>query len=92
MSFFVYIARCKDKTLYTGYCKNLKSREDKHNIGEGAKYTKYRVPIKIIYSEEFETRKEAMARERQIKSWTRNKKENLIKYRDSDEYRILNNE
>jgi predicted GIY-YIG superfamily endonuclease len=79
MSFYSYIALCRDNTLYTGYCKNLESREDKHNIGEGAKYTKQRRPIKIIYFEEFDNRKDAMKRERQIKKLSRYEKENLIK-------------
>jgi putative endonuclease len=80
MSFFIYIALCSDKTLYTGYCSNLQSREDKHNTGDGAKYTKHRRPIKIVYSESFDTKIEAMRRERQIKKWSRIKKQNLIKY------------
>ncbi len=79
MSFYIYIARCSDKTLYTGYCKDLETREAKHNIGEGAKYTKYRTPIKIIYHETFDSRVEAMRRERQIKKMSRIEKENLIK-------------
>ena len=76
--FYVYIARCNDKTLYTGYCRDLKSRENKHNIGEGAKYTKYRRPIQIVYHEEFENKTHAMKREREIKKLSRKEKENLI--------------
>ncbi len=79
MSFYTYIARCNDNSLYTGYCKDLSSREKKHNLGEGAKYTRQRRPIKIIYFEKFETRVEAMRKERQIKKWSKIKKENLIK-------------
>jgi len=79
MSFYTYIARCNDNSLYTGYCKNLVYREKKHNLGKGAKYTKQRRPIKIIYFEKFETRVKAMRRERQIKKWPKVKKENLIK-------------
>ena len=79
MSFYTYIARCNDSSLYTGYCKDINSREKKHNLGEGAKYTRQRIPIKIIYSEKFETRIEAMKRERQTKKWSKIKKENLIK-------------
>ena len=77
--YFVYLARCKDKTIYTGYTVDLKDREAKHNSGEGAKYTKHRRPIKIVYSEEFDTISEAMKREAQIKSWSRADKEKLIK-------------
>jgi putative endonuclease len=79
MPFYIYIARCDDGTLYTGYCKDLVSRENKHNAGDGAKYTKHRRPIKIVYSENFDTKIEAMRRERQIKKWSRIKKQNLIK-------------
>ena len=78
MSFYTYIAKCADNSLYTGYCKDLSSREKKHNLGKGARYTKQRRPIKIIYFEEFKTRIEAMKRERQIKRWPRIKKEKLI--------------
>jgi len=78
MSFYTYIAKCSDNSFYTGYCRDLNSREKKHNLGKGAKYTKQRRPIKIIYFEEFKTRIEAMRRERQIKKWSRIKKEILI--------------
>ena len=80
MNYFTYLARCADQTLYTGSCTNIKNREIKHNKGEGAKYTKQRRPIKIIYFEKFETLLEARQRKKQLKGWTRVKKENLIKY------------
>ncbi len=78
MSFYTYIAKCRDSSFYTGYCKNLDSREKKHNLGKGAKYTKQRRPVKIIYFEEFKTKIEAMRRERQIKKWSRIGKEKLV--------------
>ena len=77
--YYVYLARCKDDTIYTGYTLDLKSREIKHNKGEGAKYTRQRRPIKIIYWEEFKTMSKAMQREVQIKTWSRIEKEKLIK-------------
>jgi len=77
--YYVYLARCIDNTLYTGYTINLKGRENKHNKGEGAVYTRYKRPVKIVYWEEFKTIKEAMRRERQIKGWSKHKKEKLIK-------------
>jgi putative endonuclease len=77
--FFTYIARCADKSLYTGYCANLTDRENTHNLGKGAKYTRGRLPLKIIYSEEFETKSQAMKREAQIKKLKRLDKEKLIK-------------
>lgn len=78
--YYFYLVRCNDKTLYSGYTSNIKEREYAHNIGEGAKYTRRRLPIKIVYWEKFDTRIEAMRREAQVKSWRREKKENLIKY------------
>lgn len=80
MKHFTYLARCNDHSLYTGTCLDLQAREDKHNKGEGAKYTRQRRPVKIIYFEEFGSLSEARKREAQIKSWTKVEKENLIKY------------
>ncbi|PIR07154.1 MAG: hypothetical protein COV55_01850 [Candidatus Komeilibacteria bacterium CG11_big_fil_rev_8_21_14_0_20_36_20] len=77
--YYFYLARCNDNTLYSGYTNNIKRREQRHNIGRGAKYTKYRRPIKIIYFEIFNTRKKAMQREVQVKSWSKIQKEKLIK-------------
>jgi putative endonuclease len=76
--FYVYIARCNDDSLYTGYTNDLKEREKKHNDGEGARYTRGRGPVKIVYSEEFETKSEAMKREYAIKRLKRGDKEKLI--------------
>lgn len=78
MSFYFYLARCSDESLYAGSCNDLCKREAAHNSGDGAGYTRARRPIKIIYSEEFITLVEARKRERQIKGWTRDKKEKLI--------------
>ena len=77
--YYIYLARCKDDTIYTGYTVDLKNRESIHNKGEGAKYTKYRRPIKIVYSEKFDSISEAMKREIEIKKLTRQEKEKLIK-------------
>jgi putative endonuclease len=79
MKYFTYLARCSDKSLYTGYCTNIKNRENKHNAGTGAKYTRSRRPVKIIFFEEYKSASEARRREAQIKKWSRQKKENLIK-------------
>ncbi len=78
MSHFFYLARCGDNSLYAGYTINLTEREKKHNEGKGAKYTASRKPVKIIYSEEFETQREAMQREIEVKKWNKAKKENLL--------------
>lgn len=79
MPYHTYIARCSDDTLYTGYCVDIEAREEKHNSGKGAKYTRNRRPVKIVYSESFLNRSDAMKRESAIKKLTRMKKEALIK-------------
>lgn len=79
MSYFVYILGCSDGTLYTGYTNSLEKRLLEHNRGTGAKYTKSRRPCKLLYSEEFETRSEAMKREWEIKhKYSRLDKERMI--------------
>lgn len=76
--FYTYLARCSDNTLYTGYCKDINEREETHNAGEGAKYTRARLPIEIIYFEGFKTKSEAMKREYAIKQLSRKEKETLV--------------
>lgn len=77
MAFYFYLARCSDSSLYAGSCTNIQSREIAHNRGKGAKYTAERLPVKIVYFEEFETLILAMRREQQVKRWRRVKKERL---------------
>lgn len=76
---YVYIVECSDKTYYTGWTNNLEKRIKMHSSGTGAKYTKGRGPVKLVYYEEFCDKKEAMKREYVIKKLTRSKKEELIK-------------
>jgi putative endonuclease len=76
---YVYILQCADGTYYTGWTTDLKKREEKHNSGKGAKYTRSRLPVKVIYFEEFETSVEAQKREWALKRLTRKEKESLIK-------------
>ena len=71
---FVYIVRCSDNTLYTGWAVDVAARVKAHNAGRGAKYTRVRLPVKLVYSEELPTRAEAMKRERQIKRYPRARK------------------
>jgi putative endonuclease len=78
-SYFFYIARCCDNSLYSGYTVNLEKRETQHNLGKGAKYTASRKPVKIVYSEEFESKSAAMQREAEVKSWKREAKEKLLR-------------
>ena len=75
---FVYIIKCKDESLYTGWTNALEARIKAHNEGRGAKYTKGRGPVELLYTEEFETKEEAMKREFEIKKWNKDKKMKLI--------------
>ena len=79
MPYYFYLARCSDDSLYSGSCVDLKAREEKHNEGKGAKYTRAHLPVKIIYSESFETLPQAMKREAEVKTWSKIKKEQLVK-------------
>ncbi|MHC6181319.1 GIY-YIG nuclease family protein [Clostridium sp. JNZ X4-2] len=76
---YVYILKCRDGTFYTGYTNNLEKRLETHNNGKGAKYTRGRTPIKLVYFEEFISKKEAMHREYMIKKMSREHKLRLIK-------------
>lgn len=77
-SHFVYIVRCSDNSLYTGYTNNIEVRINKHNAGKGAKYTKTRRPVVLVYQEMYETKSEALHREYEIKTFTRQRKLKLI--------------
>ena len=80
---YTYIVECADGTLYCGWTKDLKKRIADHNAGKGAKYTKPRLPVKLVYSESFDTKEEAMSREWHIKQLSRAKKQELIRGADS---------
>lgn len=75
---YTYIIKCSDGTFYTGWTTNVERRLNAHNAGKGAKYTKTRRPVKLIYLEEFPTKEEAMSREYAIKQLTRIQKEKLL--------------
>ena len=77
----VYILRCKDDTLYTGWTNDLEKRITAHSQGKGAKYTKARLPVCLVYSEAFDTKQEAMQREYAVKQLTRQQKLELIENR-----------
>ena len=64
---YTYILKCKDDSFYTGWTNNLEKRIHDHNSGKGARYTKARRPVELVYYEEFQTRQEAMKREYAIK-------------------------
>jgi len=71
---FVYIVRCADDTLYTGWAVDVARRVKAHNAGRGARYTRMHGPVELVYSEELPTRSEAMKREVAIKRYPRAKK------------------
>lgn len=75
---YTYIIECNDGTYYTGWTNNLDRRLKAHNDGKGAKYTKTRRPVTLIYYEIFETKEQAMRREYEIKQMNRRQKEKLI--------------
>ncbi|MSS01472.1 GIY-YIG nuclease family protein [Floccifex porci] len=77
--YYVYILECCDKSLYTGYTNHLEKRIKAHNEGKGAKYTKGRRPVSLVYFESFQTKSEALKREYAIKQFSRKKKLELIK-------------
>lgn len=83
---YTYILQCSDNTFYTGWTNHLEERVKAHNAGRGAKYTKSRTPVKLIYYETFETKQEAMQREYQIKQYTRKEKEDLIQNADQQKH------
>ncbi len=75
---YVYILRCNDASYYTGSTKNIELRLAQHQQGMGAKHTKKRLPVELVFVEQFERIDEAYAREKQIQGWSRKKKEALI--------------
>ena len=81
MAFYVYILECSDDSYYTGHTDDLEKRLETHNSGELDGYTKNRRPLKLVFLQECSSRDEAFATERQIKGWTRRKKEAIIRDR-----------
>lgn len=78
---YTYLVKCADGTLYCGWTNHLEQRVKAHNAGKGAKYTKGRRPVTLVYYETFETRREAMRREAELKRLSRQEKWKLIKTR-----------
>lgn len=76
---YVYIVKCQDDTFYTGWTTQLGKRIETHNKGCGAKYTRSRRPVELVYFETFQDKSSALKREYQIKQMTRQQKERLIK-------------
>ncbi|MFC1687904.1 GIY-YIG nuclease family protein [Patescibacteria group bacterium] len=79
MKFHVYILQCSDNSLYCGSTNGLNRRLEQHQIGKGAKYTRARLPLTLVFQREFTTLKKARRYEREVKGWRREKKMELIK-------------
>ena len=79
MSFWVYILRCSDGSYYTGHTDDLEKRIAEHQSGAIEGYTSTRLPVKLLFSEQFVTREEALSCEQQVKGWSRKKKEALMR-------------
>lgn len=79
-NWYIYIVRCSDNSLYTGIAKDVKKRVEEHNSNDllGAKYTKYRRPVKLVYFEIYDSRSEATRREIAIKRLPKKNKERLV--------------
>jgi len=75
---YVYIVRCADGTLYTGWTTDVKRRVAQHNAGRGARYTRMHRPVQLVYLEELPDRSAAMRREAMIKKLERSQKEQLV--------------
>lgn len=82
---YLYILHCKDDTLYTGITTDVRRRLEAHSNGKGAKYTRGRGPLKLVYQEICENHSAALKRERKIKALTRQEKEKLIEGAEKSE-------
>ncbi len=76
--YYIYIVLCRDGTLYIGYTDDLVRRLKAHNSGRGAKYTRSRLPVKLLYWEKYADKSTAMRREYALKQWTRAEKLALL--------------
>ncbi len=81
---YMYILLCNDGSYYTGSTKNLEKRLWQHQNGLGANFTKKRLPVKLVYCEEYSRIDDAFYREKQVQGWSRKKKEALIKQNFGD--------
>lgn len=88
-SHFFYVLLCKDETFYAGYAKDVLSRLKEHNEGKGAKYTRPRLPVKLVHFEQFETRSLAMKQEYAFKQLTRKQKEQYLERMRAHEDSII---
>ena len=78
MPFFVYLLECRDKSLYCGWTNDLEKRAKAHNEGKASRYTRARLPVRLVFFEKAKTKSLALKREAEIKSFPRKKKLSLI--------------
>jgi len=76
--YYVYLLECSDTSFYIGSTNDLEQRVKKHNEGRGAKYTRTRLPVRLVYHESCKDKSEALRREHQLKTWSRTKKQALF--------------
>lgn len=89
--YYTYMLRCADQSLYTGYTNDIKKRVKLHNEGKGAKYTRSKLPVELVYLEMFSSKSEAMKREIAIKKLKKEEKERLIHENINDICLLENN-
>lgn len=75
---YFYVLHCKDDSYYAGYTNNIEKRIKLHNEGKGAKYTRGRGPVELIFSKKYDTKSNALKAEYEFKQWTRKKKERFL--------------
>ncbi|WP_453992568.1 GIY-YIG nuclease family protein [Bacillus nitroreducens] len=83
---YFYVVECKDGSFYAGYTTDVEERLKKHNEGKGAKYTRGRGPISLLYAQEFDTKEEAMRVEYRFKRLKRSEKERLLEMESEERY------
>ena len=88
MNWVTYILLCNDDSYYVGHTQDIQQRVPTHNDGHGADYTAKRLPVKLVYQEELQSKSDAIARELQIKKWSKAKKLSLIKG-DIEQLKVL---
>ena len=86
MPWHIYIVRCSDTTLYTGISNDVRRRVKTHNRKKGALYTKFRAPVRLVYTEAVLTRSAALIREREIKKLTRKQKLKLVRMKTKERH------
>ncbi len=82
MVFWTYLLACSDGKLYCGYTNNMERRLKMHQLGRASRFTRVRLPVKLVYSEKFSSQRTAMRREAEIKTFSRKKKLELIKNKE----------